>query len=143
MERVTGIGGIFFKADDPDSLRAWYRDHLGVKLEPWGGSAFTWNEKDGREGLTVWNTFARESQYFDPSNAPFMINYRVRDLDAMLKQLNAHGVEPIGREDGEFGRFAWLLDPAGHKVELWEPPPSKEEAKKGASEPAGATESSD
>ena len=127
MERVTGIGGIFIKASDPDSLRAWYRDHLGVQLEPWGGAAFKWTEKSGREGLTVWNTFARDSKYFDPSTSPFMINYRVGDLDAIIIQLQGQGIEPISREDGEFGRFAWLLDPEGNKVELWEPPPDKQD----------------
>jgi predicted enzyme related to lactoylglutathione lyase len=128
MKRVTGIGGIFFKADQPEALRAWYQRHLGIPIEDYGGAAFRWRD-DGdpdRRGMTVWAVFARESPYFDPSTAPFMINYRVDDLDAVLEQLRAEGVtiDP-NREDSKEGRFAWVIDPEGNRIELWEPPRSE------------------
>jgi predicted enzyme related to lactoylglutathione lyase len=127
MKRVTGIGGIFFKADQPDALRAWYKRHLGIPIEE-HGATFMWREDEDpdRRGMTVWSIFARESTYFDPTSAPFMINYRVDDLDALLEQLRAEGVtiDPK-REDYEYGRFAWIIDPAGNRIELWEPPKSE------------------
>jgi len=127
MERVTGIGGVFFKSEDPKKLQAWYVEHLGVPDEG-GYVAFRWMEKDrpGEEGMTVWSTFPKDTKHYQPSSAPFMINYRVRDLDAMLVQLRAAGVETVGEpESGPYGRFAWVMDPDGNKVELWEPPPSE------------------
>jgi len=127
MKRVTGIGGIFFKADQPEALRAWYKRHLGIPIEE-HGATFMWREDEdpNRRGMTVWSIFARESSYFDPTSAPFMINYRVDDLDALLEQLRAEGVtiDPK-REDYEYGRFAWIIDPAGNRIELWEPPKSE------------------
>ena len=124
-ERVSGIGGVFFKARDPKSLAAWYRQALGVDLM--GGApyaAFRWREFDdpGRAGATVWALFPSDTKYFAPSDAPFMINYRVRNLDAMLAQLRAFGVtvDPKVTEESN-GRFAWIVDPEGHKIELWEP----------------------
>ena len=131
MERVTGIGGIFFKAKadgGAERLRAWYRDHLGIELTEWGGHVFEWRDPDraGETGATVWSVFAPDSKYLDPSPAPFMVSYRVRDLDAMLAQLRAAGVTLVGEpEAGELGRFAWALDPDGNKLELWEPPPAR------------------
>lgn len=131
MRRVTGIGGIFFKALDPARLLAWYRDHLGLPVETWGrtwgGTEFEWREKDdpNRTGKTVWSVFDAGTHYFEPSAAPFMINYRVDNLDAVLAQLRAEGVEVDPRvEESEFGRFGWVMDPEGNRLELWEPPGS-------------------
>lgn len=124
MERVTGIGGIFFKVKNPEKLRTWYSEHLGIEIAEYGGSAFLWVEDDAPgQGMTIWSIFPDESNYFDPSPSSFMINYRVRDLDAMLSQLRGAGVQTIGDvEESEYGRFAWVLDPEGNKLELWQPP---------------------
>jgi catechol 2,3-dioxygenase-like lactoylglutathione lyase family enzyme len=125
MQRVTGIGGIFFKSDDPEKLYAWYEKHLGIKRNPGGPVVFHWREgQDGdRPGTTVWSLFPRNTSYFDPSRANFMLNYRVSDLDALLDVLRAEDVEiDPKREDSEFGRFAWIMDPEGNRIELWEPP---------------------
>jgi predicted enzyme related to lactoylglutathione lyase len=126
MKRVTGIGGIFFKARDQEKLYQWYEKHLGVKREPHGeGVAFHWREAEHpeREGLTAWSIFKNDTKYFDPSGAPFMINYRVENLDELLEALRGEGVEiDPKREDYEYGRFAWIMDPEGNRIELWEPP---------------------
>lgn len=124
MERVRGIGGIFFKARDPKALARWYAEHLGVPVEDWGGARFGWRDHDARgDAFTVWSPFAADTDYFAPSPAPFMINFRVDDLDAMLAQLRAAGVRiDDKREDSDFGRFAWAYDPEGNKLELWQPP---------------------
>ena len=124
MKRVTGIGGIFFKAKNAERLRAWYRDHLGIAIEAWGGTVFRWHDPDRPEGsgATVWSVFDDASTYFAPSTAPFMINYRVDDLGELVEQLRAGGVEVIqGPESHENGKFAWIVDPDGNKIELWEP----------------------
>jgi predicted enzyme related to lactoylglutathione lyase len=125
MKRVTGIGGIFFKAADPERLAAWYRDHLGVPI-PDGQSyaPFNWRDDRDGDGTTVWSLFERDSDYFR-SGAPFMVNYRVDDLDALLAALRSEGVAVDERhEETETpdGRFAWLSDPEGNRIELWEPP---------------------
>jgi catechol 2,3-dioxygenase-like lactoylglutathione lyase family enzyme len=124
VERVSGIGGIFFKARDPKALSAWYRDKLGIAIEGGQFSLFRWREHEdhARVGTTVWSLFPSDTPYFAPSEAPFMLNYRVRNLDAMLKQLRAQGVrvEPKVTEDFN-GKFAWVVDPEGNKIELWEP----------------------
>jgi predicted enzyme related to lactoylglutathione lyase len=128
MERVTGIGGIFFKAEDPKRLQAWYQEHLGIQPEADGYVAFKWKEQEPPNGdaVTIWSPFPKDTKYYQPSQAPFMINYRVRDLDAMLAQLRAQGVQLVGEpENSEFGRFAWVMDPEGNKIELWEPPKAK------------------
>ena len=124
-ERVSGIGGVFFKAKDPKSLAAWYRQALGVDLmqgAPY--AAFRWREREdsSRVGTTAWSLFPSDTKYFAPSSASFMINYRVRSLDAMLAQLRALGVtvESKVTEDVN-GRFTWIVDPEGNKIELWEP----------------------
>jgi catechol 2,3-dioxygenase-like lactoylglutathione lyase family enzyme len=126
MERVTGIGGVFFKAQDPAALAAWYAEHLGVVLAFGHGATFTWGAPDATEpgpGMTVWSPFPAATSYFAPSAAPFMINYRVRQLDPMLAQLRAAGVAVDERvEESEFGRFGWAMDPEGNRIELWEPP---------------------
>jgi catechol 2,3-dioxygenase-like lactoylglutathione lyase family enzyme len=125
MERVTGIGGVFFKADNPKALTDWYRRHIGVPVGADGHAFFPWREEADRErlGKTVWSAFPRDTKYFEPSAAPFMINYRVRDLDRLLEALRREGVEVDRRiEEGENGRFAWVMDPEGNRIELWEPP---------------------
>lgn len=124
MERVRGIGGIFFKARDPKALARWYAEHLGVPVEDWGGARFVWRDHDARgDASTVWSPFAADTGYFAPSTAPFMINFRVDDLDAMLAQLRAAGAQVDPKvEDSEYGRFGWAFDPDGNKIELWQPP---------------------
>lgn len=128
MKRVTGIGGIFFKARDPVALREWYRRHLGIALEAWGGAVFQWRSTDNPsgEGATVWNVFEEASTYFAPSRASFMVNYRVEDLHAVLAALRAEGCEVDEKvEESEFGKFGWVMDPEGNRVELWQPPPDR------------------
>jgi predicted enzyme related to lactoylglutathione lyase len=122
MQKVTGIGGIFFEAADPDRLAGWYRDHLGIPVE--GSHAeFRWRDKDRPEeaGRTVWSLFPEGTGYFGPSEVPFMINYRVADLDQMLDQLRSAGITIDKVEDYDYGRFAWITDPEGHRIELWQP----------------------
>jgi predicted enzyme related to lactoylglutathione lyase len=124
MARVTGIGGVFFKStNDSAALAAWYRQHLGMQLEDFGGAILRWpDDKAEDHGLTVWSVAKADSKWFSPSNASFMINYRVDNLDELLAQLRAGGVEIIqGPESAENGKFAWIMDPDGNKVELWEP----------------------
>ena len=124
-ERVTGIGGVFFKARDPKALALWYREKLGiVTMEGTEFWPFQWREKDdaARLGTTVWSIFRSDSKHFAPSDSTFMINYRVRDLDKMLAQLRALGVTLEGKVVEDFnGKFAWAIDPEGNKIELWEP----------------------
>lgn len=125
MRRVTGIGGIFFNSPDPVSLRAWYKDHLGIDVQEWGGAAFKWADPEGKPtaGATIWTVGDATSNNFAPSTAPFMINYRVADLHALVKALRDEGCAVLDRVDeSEYGKFAWVIDPDGNKVELWEPP---------------------
>ncbi len=118
---VTGVGGIFFKAKDPKALAAWYRDVLGVPLESWGGAMLHYDAPK-HPPMLVWNAFPASTTYFAPSTNSFMINYAVDDMDAMIARLHAKGVEVLKRDDSdENGRFAWIVDPEGNKVELWEP----------------------
>jgi len=125
MARVTGIGGVFFTARDPASLKQWYADHLGMRLEDWGGVVFRWTEDQAAqtaEGATVWHLADADGDWFAPSNSQVMVNYRVDDLHALLTQLAAAGIAPLKGPDTEFnGLFAWVMDPEGNKVELWEP----------------------
>lgn len=124
MARVTGIGGVFLKCKgDSAALAAWYEKHLGMPLEPWGGAVLRWPDDTAEDGgLTVWHLAKRDSQWFSPSESSFMINYRVDNLDALLAQLRAAEVEIVGGpESHENGKFAWIMDPDGNKVELWEP----------------------
>jgi predicted enzyme related to lactoylglutathione lyase len=120
MRRVVGLGGVFFKARDPEKLYAWYEKHLGLTRS--GSDAVIFHHKGDESGATVWSIFPADTRYFDPSPAPFMINYRVEDLDALLEVLAAEGV-PIDpkREEYEYGKFAWITDPEGNRIELWEP----------------------
>lgn len=125
MTRITGIGGIFFRAQDADRLREWYRRHLGLEIAEWGGMVFEGREaRPGeRQTSTVWSIFPADNRYFEPSTAPFMVNYRVDDLDAVLGALRSEGCQVEERvEDSAFGRFGWVMDPEGNKIELWEPP---------------------
>jgi predicted enzyme related to lactoylglutathione lyase len=124
-KRVTGLGGLFFKARDPEKLYAWYEKNLGIRREPDNGVAFRWREyADAREtGFTVWSIFPRNTRYFRPSRKDFMMNFRVDDLDALLAALKRAKVKvDPHREDYDYGRFAWIVDPEGNRIELWEPP---------------------
>jgi predicted enzyme related to lactoylglutathione lyase len=128
MKRVTGIGGIFFHAQDPAALRAWYRTHLGIDVQDWGGAAFVWADENGNptKGLTVWSIGAAGGDQFAPSRSPFMINYRVDDLAALLQALRDEGCHVLEKtDDSEYGKFGWVIDPEGNKVELWQPPPGQ------------------
>ena len=120
MDRVTGIGGVFFRSADPAALRRWYSEHLGITDEEFG-SVFRWEG----DGATVWSPFGADTDYFGPSGQAWMVNYRVNDLDAMLAQLRAAGVEVVDavEEMDGIGRFGWAVDPEGHRFELWEPAP--------------------
>jgi predicted enzyme related to lactoylglutathione lyase len=125
MKRVTGIGGIFFHAQDPAALGAWYRDHLGIDVQAWGGAAFPWTDDAGNpvEGTTIWSVGPASGDQFAPSKTPFMINYRVDDLAALLQALRDEGCNVLEKtDDSEFGKFGWVMDPEGNKVELWQPP---------------------
>jgi predicted enzyme related to lactoylglutathione lyase len=124
MPRVTGIGGVFFKSSkDHKALAAWYHQHLGLPLESWGGAILKWpDDKAEDRGITVWHVADKGTKWFSPSDSSFMINYRVDDLVALLAQLRAAGVTIVsGPESHENGKFAWIMDPDGNKVELWEP----------------------
>lgn len=128
MKRVTGIGGIFFQARDPVALRAWYQRHLGIDVQPWGGAAFSWADAQGRPsgGSTIWSIGSGEGDYFAPSTAPFMVNYRVEDARALAKVLRSEGCQVLDKiDESEYGVFAWVMDPEGNKVELWQPPPGQ------------------
>jgi len=125
MKRVTGIGGIFFKSKDPKALAEWYRVHLGVNIEQWGGAIFRWASPENPSGVgaTVWSLFKSDTKHFEPGQAPFMINYRVADLHALLAALRSEGCNVLDKVDeSEFGKFGWVIDPEGNKVELWQPP---------------------
>lgn len=125
MKRVTGIGGVFFKAKDPAALGAWYKKHLGIDVQAWGGAAFEWSDAAGNptKGTTAWCITGLESKQFAPSTAPFMINYRVADLAGLLAALREEGCNVVDKtSDSEYGKFGWVIDPEGNKVELWQPP---------------------
>lgn len=128
MKHVLGIGGVFFKAQDPEKLAAWYREHLGLDVEEYGGVTFREGPNPNeplpaRQAYTVWSPFPADTDYFAPSAKPFMINFRVADLDALLAKLRSEGVTVDERaEKSEFGYFGWATDPEGNRIELWEPP---------------------
>jgi len=117
MARVLGIGGVFFKTADTKALGDWYRRVLGFPINDWDGATFS----HPRQGFTLWSPFKADTDYFAPSQNAYMINLIVDDLDGVLERAKAEGVEPVGRQDETYGRFAWILDPAGAKVELWQP----------------------
>lgn len=123
MKRVTGIGGVFFKCDDPKRTKKWYQKHLGIESGEYGGT-FEWRHaEDGeKKGYTAWSPFPSDTKYFSPSENDFMYNYRVDDLEKLLAVLEEEGVEIVGEmEEYEYGKFGWIMDPNGQKIELWEP----------------------
>ena len=125
MKRVTGLGGFFFKAKDPKALYEWYRQHLGIEAAP-DGSGAMWRDADHPEvpGCVIWSIFPQDSKYFG-SDKPFMMNFRVDDLEPLLTALRAEGVNVEEKmEAHEYGKFGWIIDPEGNRVELWEPPKS-------------------
>ncbi|QQL49067.1 VOC family protein [Mucilaginibacter ginkgonis] len=122
MKKVTGIGGIFFKCDDPQQMNDWYAKNLGLPVQKWG-TMFRWRDAENpdKEGTTVWSTFKRDAQSFEPSAKEFMINYRVDDLEALVKELKAAGVTFVDEMlSDEYGKFVHIMDPEGNKIELWE-----------------------
>lgn len=128
MGHVKGIGGIFFKSQDPQKLQAWYQEHLGIQADEGGFTHFFWREKEdaSKEHWTVWSPFPHDTTYFDPTNMPFMINYIVDDLDTVLAELRAKGVQVDDKvEEYEYGRFGWARDAEGNRFELWQPPATK------------------
>ena len=123
MKRVIGIGGVFIKAKDPEKLRAWYQKHLGLEPDAYGGVVFHCpdSEAERQTAQTAWSLFPSDTKYFDPSSAPFMINYRVENLAALVEALRSEGVDVERTEEHEYGKFGWLMDPEGNRIELWEP----------------------
>jgi predicted enzyme related to lactoylglutathione lyase len=123
MKKVTGIGGVFFKCKDPDGVKEWYRKHLGLSTDEYG-TTFMWRHEDEPEkrGITQWSPFQAKTDYFDPSEKEFMINYRVDNLEALVEQLKAEGVTIVDKiETFDYGKFVHIMDPEGNKIELWEP----------------------
>lgn len=125
MKRVTGIGGVFFKAKDATALRAWYKRHLGIDVQTWGGASFDWVDLDGKPtgGTTAWLIVPEDSKQFAPGSASFMVNYRVEDLSSLVAVLKTEGCNILDEiSDSDFGKFVHILDPEGNKIELWQPP---------------------
>jgi len=123
MKKVTGIGGIFFKSKDPEKMKAWYGQNLGIEAGKYGFN-FTWytDPVSGTEGTTTWAPFDQRSDYFNPSQKEFMINYRVENLEELVKELEASGIAMLDKiEVYPYGKFVHFLDPEGNKIELWEP----------------------
>ena len=128
MTKVTGLGGVFFKAKDPNAQYAWYEKHLGIKSQPGTGSMFHWRYADDPEnsGMTVWSIFPENTKYFGAGNQTLMLNYIVDDLHGLLEKLKAEGVTVDPKaEEAEYGKFGWITDPEGNRIELWEPPKEK------------------
>ncbi|SIQ49146.1 hypothetical protein SAMN05421546_1285 [Solilutibacter tolerans] len=124
MERVTGIGGIFFKSSNPKSLGDWYKKHLGLDVTDWGGALFRWGGDGSTRGTTVWSPFSEDTTYMEPGKSPFMINFRVADLESLLAALRSEGCTVMEKsESSEQGKFGWVIDLDGNKIELWEPAP--------------------
>ena len=131
MKRVTGLGGVFFKCDDPKKMKEWYRKHLGIDSDKYG-AMFEWRDTKTPKNkcYTVWSLFEKNTKYFAPSKKQFMFNYRVKNLKALLKVLRKEDVKVIGEvEEYEYGKFGWIIDPEGNKIELWEPVDNKLKAK--------------
>ncbi len=126
MGKVTGLGGIFVKSKDTGKLKKWYGKHLGAPVDDYGATfKFRDHADPAREGQTIWSPFKDDTQYFGPSKKEFMINFIVEDLDGLLKSLEKAGIKQVKKmEEYEYGRFAWIVDPEGTKIELWEPPAS-------------------
>jgi len=124
MARVVGVGGVFFKSEDPEKLYQWYEEHLGIKKMDDPGVSFRTSDLS-KNGFVVWSAFRSDTQYFDPATKQYMFNLIVDDLDGALQQVQAGGAELIGEVEAyDFGRFGWFMDPDCNKVELWEPKPS-------------------
>ncbi len=120
-KRVTGIGGLFFKSKDPKASRDWYKKHLGFNTDEYG-STFWWKDNEGKDCSTQWSAFPEDTKYYEPSKKDFMFNYRVENLEALLKVLEDEGVTIVGNmETYSYGKFAWILDNEDNKIELWEP----------------------
>lgn len=120
-KRVTGIGGVFFKTKDPKALKDWYNKHLGLNTDQWG-CTFWWKDKDGNDCSTQWSPFKEDTNHFEPSKKDFMMNYRVENLEELLETLKAEGVTVIDEiQKAEEGKFGWIMDLEGNKIELWEP----------------------
>jgi predicted enzyme related to lactoylglutathione lyase len=118
---VTGLGGVFVKSKDPKALAAWYRDVLGISIEPWGGAKLAYDAPE-HPAVLVWNAFPKDSDYFAPSSRDLMLNFAVDDMEAFLARLARKGVTPLKRDDKDsYGKFAWIVDPDGTKIELWQP----------------------
>lgn len=123
MKRVTALGGIFFKSNDPKAQREWYAAHLGLPMSDYG-AMLEWRdaEKPEEKGYTIWNPFKNDTKYFEPSQKEFMFNFRVENLEALMEELKKEGVQIVGEmQVHEYGKFAHILDPEGNKIELWEP----------------------
>jgi predicted enzyme related to lactoylglutathione lyase len=118
--RVTGVGGIFVTSKDPKALAHWYKDVLGITLEPWGGAILRY-DAPGHPPMALWNAMPENSDEIAPSHCDFMINFAVDDLDAFVARLGTKGVNILKREGDQTGKFAWILDPDGTKIELWQP----------------------
>jgi predicted enzyme related to lactoylglutathione lyase len=130
LARVTGIGGIFFRSPDPSATRDWYRTHLGIDAADWGGFAFQWREKENADevGYTVWGVFPDSTGYFGSGTQSYMLNYRVADLNRLVESLREEDVSIVGEiEQHPNGKFAWIMDPDGRRIELWEPVPSSQD----------------
>ena len=120
-KRVTGIGGIFFKSEDPDAAKEWYKKHLGLNTDAYG-CTFWWKDNEGQKCSTQWSPMKSETDYFEPSKKQFMMNFRVENLEELLSMLKEEGVQVVGEiESYDYGKFGWILDPEGNKIELWEP----------------------
>ncbi len=120
-KRVTGIGGLFFKTKNPETTKQWYKQHLGLPVDEYG-CTFWWKDENGKKCSTQWSPFKEDTNYFSPSEKEFMINFRVENLVALLKALKTEGVTIVGEmQEFDYGKFAWIIDPEGNKIELWEP----------------------
>ncbi len=120
-KRVTGLGGFFFKTSQPDHLKQWYKERLGIPTDNYGWS-FWWKDAEGKDGMTQWSPMKDDTDYFEPSKSSFMMNFRVENLDELLAALKEEGVTVMEKtEEYDYGKFGWILDPDGNKIELWEP----------------------
>lgn len=120
-KRVTGLGGFFFRTKDPENIKKWYKDRLGLPVDDYG-CTFWWKDTNGNDCSTQWSPFKEDTKYFNPSKKQFMMNFRVENLHELLKALKEEGVTIVGEvEEYDYGKFGWILDPEGNKIELWEP----------------------
>ena len=121
--KVTGIGGIFFRTSDPEKIKEWYGKNLGLAIDPWG-SAFEFRNANRPDEINYlrWSPFSDTTDYFQPSSKEFMINYRVQNIEGLVKKLKQEGVTVLdGIETYDYGKFVHIMDPDGNKIELWEP----------------------